>query len=87
MLNWFRLKACVKCGGDLAQDDGDWICLQCGAYDYIGLYSIDNLLPRPQVKPPPEEKSWPDTRHWTTFRRLEGAGGHRFAPLIFAATS
>lgn len=35
----YRLKACSKCGGDLARDCGDWICLQCGAYAYVGLYS------------------------------------------------
>ena len=34
----FRFKACIKCGGDLALDDGDWICLQCGTYYYVGLY-------------------------------------------------
>ena len=55
MLNWFRLKACAKCG-DLAQDDGDWICLQCGTYDYIGLYSNKNVLPRPKLQSSPEEK-------------------------------
>ena len=37
-MNWFRLKACVKCGGDLAVDQGDWLCLQCGTYYYVGLY-------------------------------------------------
>ena len=37
-MNWFCLKACTKCGGDLAVDDGDWICLQCGTYYYTGLY-------------------------------------------------
>ena len=35
----YRLKACGKCGGDLARDCGDWICLQCGSYAYVGLYS------------------------------------------------
>jgi hypothetical protein len=30
----FLLKACVRCGGDLALDDGDWLCLQCGRYYY-----------------------------------------------------
>ena len=34
----FRFKACTKCGGDLALDDGDWLCLQCGKYYYVGLY-------------------------------------------------
>ena len=37
-MNHYRLKACAKCGGDLARDEEDWICLQCGAYSYIGLY-------------------------------------------------
>ena len=37
-MNQYRLKACGKCSGDLALDDGDWICLQCGTYYYIGLY-------------------------------------------------
>lgn len=37
-MNWFCLKACTKCGGDLAVDEGDWICLQCGTYYYTGLY-------------------------------------------------
>ena len=34
----FRLKGCKKCGGDLALDEGDWICLQCGTYYYVHLY-------------------------------------------------
>ena len=33
----YRLKACAKCGGDLAYDEGDWICLQCGRYYYADL--------------------------------------------------
>ena len=37
-LNWFKLKACVKCRGDLVWDDGDWLCLQCGRYYYTRLY-------------------------------------------------
>ena len=37
-MNWFRLKACVKCLGDLVWDDGDWLCLQCGRYYYARLY-------------------------------------------------
>ena len=37
-MNWFRLKACVKCRGDLVWDDGDWLCLQCGRYYYTRLY-------------------------------------------------
>lgn len=38
IVNWFRLKDCIKCQGDLAADNGDWICLQCGTYYYTGLY-------------------------------------------------
>lgn len=37
-MNIYALKGCRKCGGDLARDDGDWRCLQCGAYFYVGLY-------------------------------------------------
>lgn len=37
-MNWFRFKACVKCGGDLVLDQSDWLCLQCGTYYYTGLY-------------------------------------------------
>ncbi len=43
IVSWFRLKACPKCRGDLASDDGDWICLQCGTYYYTGLYSDTGL--------------------------------------------
>lgn len=37
-MNLYRLGVCLKCRGDLAYDDGDWICLQCGVYYYTGLY-------------------------------------------------
>jgi len=40
-VNWFRLKTCIKCQGDLASDNNDWICLQCGTYYYTGLYQLD----------------------------------------------
>ncbi len=35
----YRLGVCLKCRGDLAYDEGDWICLQCGVYYYTGLYN------------------------------------------------
>ena len=38
-MNLYRLGACLKCGGDLAYDDGDWACLHCGTYYYTGLYA------------------------------------------------
>ena len=37
-MNLYLLGACLKCRGDLAHDDGDWKCLQCGVYYYTGLY-------------------------------------------------
>ncbi len=40
----FLLKACVRCGGDLALDDGDWQCLQCGRY-YYARRKADTPLP------------------------------------------
>ena len=33
-MSWFLVKACPKCQADLASDDGDWLCLQCGTYYY-----------------------------------------------------
>ena len=54
-MNWFRLKACAKCKGDLVLDDGDWLCLQCGTYLYTGLYRN-----QPQAPHSSEEISrWP----------------------------
>ena len=49
-MNNYILKACRNCGGDLAMDNDDWICLQCGRYSYVGLYDqpdlpVDSLLP------------------------------------------
>lgn len=41
----FRFKACTKCGGDLALDEGDWLCLQCGKYYYVGLYPYRDREP------------------------------------------
>ncbi len=37
-MNLYRLGVCLKCRGDLAYDQGDWLCLQCGTYYYTGLY-------------------------------------------------
>jgi len=44
-VSWFLLKACPKCQGDLASDDGDWLCLQCGTYYYTGLYRNSGTSP------------------------------------------
>ena len=57
-VNWFRLKCCVKCGGDLVLDDGDWLCLQCGTYYYTHLYvqtSRDNNPPQCRQLPDAEK--------------------------------
>ena len=61
-MNWFRLKSCIKCQGDLASDHGDWLCLQCGTYYYTGLYQVHSHVddgPRvsnPSVSERPEQK-------------------------------
>ena len=59
-MTWFRLKCCVKCGGDLVLDSGDWLCLQCGTYYYTGLYRrLDSSnCPRPNAPQPPQERTW-----------------------------
>ena len=46
-LTLFRFKACTKCGGDLTLDEGDWLCLQCGKYYYVGLYRHRDREPVP----------------------------------------
>ena len=46
-LTLFRFKACTKCGGDLALEEGDWLCLQCGKYYYVGLYRDRDREPVP----------------------------------------
>ena len=53
-MNWFRLKTCIKCQGDLASDNGDWLCLQCGTYYYTGLYQLPSHVDDgPKVPNPP----------------------------------
>ena len=44
----YKLKACPRCGGDLARDHEDWRCLQCGAYCYAGR-SRQSLSSNPDV--------------------------------------
>ena len=51
-MNIYRLRGCRKCGGDLARDDGDWICLQCGSYFYVGLYREVGMLTNRLADPP-----------------------------------
>lgn len=67
-MDYYRLKACVRCGGDLARDDGDWICMQCGAYSYVGLYRQQELslstftgLPSGASQGPGESEGRPGT--------------------------
>ena len=56
-VDWFYLKCCAKCGGDLAFDEGDWLCVQCGTYFYTDLYCRPDKAesPLPHLPPPPEE--------------------------------
>ena len=36
-----RLGSCLKCKGDLMQEDDEWHCLQCGRYYYPITESLD----------------------------------------------
>ena len=58
-MTWFRFKACVKCRGDLVLDEGDWLCLQCGRYYYVGLYQrvVSRDPPPFHVQTPNKEKA------------------------------
>ena len=66
-MNWFRLKTCIKCQGDLAADEGDWLCLQCGTYYYTGLYQ----LPTHEIDSPPAQYPSPPKQ---PDRKMLGAG-------------
>jgi hypothetical protein len=46
----FHLKACPKCHGDLALDEGDWLCLQCGTDYYNRLYRNPVSFPVPEKR-------------------------------------
>lgn len=64
-MNLYRLGACLKCRGDLAFDDGDWICLQCGTYYYTGLYTegqsaAPNRGDLPLLRPAQDRASLPN---------------------------
>ena len=76
-MNWFRLKTCIKCQGDLAADDGDWICLQCGTYYYTGLYQLHSRTDDPPQALGPGVPKQPE-------KKLLGAVA---APLVSATTS
>ena len=87
----YRLKACRRCGGDLARDEGDWICLQCGSYCYVDLYR-DSEMPlstfvdwspdsrQPERLTQPGQNISPGQRQWNmglVLRGLPGAGAGR----------
>ena len=59
-MDWFRLKACLKCRGDLVLDAGDWLCLQCGTYYYTGLYHRTGAArqAQPDHPRPRQDKVW-----------------------------
>lgn len=52
-MNSYLLKGCRKCGGDLARDCGDWICLQCGSCYYVGLYRPESAAEPPAAAASP----------------------------------
>ena len=80
----YLLKACKKCGGDLARDWGDWICLQCGAYCYVGLYAPER---RPGRRPaaaanPPQQPALPDAGIPWPGGETRPAGTERAAAIV-----
>ncbi len=69
-MNLYRLGACLKCRGDLAHDEGDWKCLQCGVYYYTGLYP-ESKTPAPgepllRIVRPRPAWSWDDDAHFAS---------------------
>lgn len=41
---YYLFKACIKCHGDLTNDDTEWKCIQCGTYYYPNI--IDEEYPK-----------------------------------------
>ena len=77
----FRFKACIKCRGDLALDDGDWICLQCGTYYYVGLYrGAQPVGPAGMPGPAGMESREEDLRN-KDFAGVSGLGGESWMTL------
>ena len=85
-MNWFRLKTCIKCQGDLAADNGDWLCLQCGTYYYTGLYRLHRHIDESPkgsnlgISKPPEQKLFS-----ALAARLSPATQTSAPPLIMAS--
>ena len=80
----FLLKSCVRCGGDLTLDEGDWLCLQCGRYYYArptaGAIPLGTVLSRwrEQLRRPLPGDGPPPPRQATS--SLAGPGESGLAP-------
>ena len=79
-MSWFRLKACPKCRGDLASDEGDWICLQCGTYYYTGLYGCTGLSRAERPILGPEAGSWSNEQSTSQTEPGQAEEGSRAVP-------
>ncbi|PKB83759.1 MAG: hypothetical protein BZY88_01595 [SAR202 cluster bacterium Io17-Chloro-G9] len=88
----FLLKACPKCGGDLALDHGDWCCLRCGTYYYTKLYKRlstpellhpDQASARRRLPENPKQKEWhlPQVPLGEPIR-TQAAAGFQFEPVV-----
>ena len=89
-MNWFRLKTCIKCQGDLAADQGDWLCLQCGTYYYTGLYQLPSHTGDSVPPPDPITSRQPDERSLragiaSSFTSLENTTADRPVAAMGAA--
>ena len=49
------LKGCIRCGGDVVSDEGDWKCWQCGQYFYPPPEGDLRLEPMDETHPMPPE--------------------------------
>lgn len=66
----WRFKSCSKCGGDLAQEEDDWRCWQCGRYRFSRLSrTVD--IPQPE----PDLPVWAGAPHRVRGPRRRGYGG------------
>ena len=71
----FHLKACPKCAGDLALDQGDWCCLQCGTYYYTRLYRRMGTPAPLNADGAPPGRQEPNQKEWHLPRITQGEPG------------
>jgi hypothetical protein len=67
-------------------DDGDWICLQCGTYYYVGLYQLPEVQQRVEAEDRLDQKGIKPAVYILANRQAVGMN-IAFASLLAASGS